>query len=140
LLISVPGIPQGHGHATNEIVEFLDIYPTLTELVGLTKPEHLEGRSIVKILENPDGLSGGEAFSEMQRGVRLGRTLRNDRYRYVEWTDEAGKLVIRELYDYETDPAESKNIAREPGSAPLMKSMSQRVNTVVPLKSTVEQE
>jgi len=45
----------------------------------------------------------------------IGRAVRNDRYRLVEWkepNDPVEKAAI-ELYDYQTDPMEKKNLAKE---------------------------
>ena len=45
----------------------------------------------------------------------IGRAVRNDRYRLVEWkepNDPPEKAAI-ELYDYQTDPLEKKNLAQE---------------------------
>jgi iduronate 2-sulfatase len=45
----------------------------------------------------------------------IGRGVRNDRYRLVEWKepgDPAEKAAI-ELYDYQADPLEKKNLAKE---------------------------
>ena len=45
----------------------------------------------------------------------IGRAVRNDRYRLVEWkepNDPAEKAAI-ELYDYQTDPLEKKNLAEQ---------------------------
>ena len=52
LLLSVPGMKNA-GAKTNSIVEFVDIYPTLAELAGLSLPKHLEGVSFKPLLENP---------------------------------------------------------------------------------------
>jgi iduronate 2-sulfatase len=45
----------------------------------------------------------------------IGRAVRSERYRLVEWKEigaspDTAKI---ELYDYETDPAETKNLAKE---------------------------
>ena len=47
----------------------------------------------------------------MRRGKNLGRSIRTARYRYVEWTNQQGKLAAREFYDYQLDPDESRNLA-----------------------------
>ena len=46
---------------------------------------------------------------------KLGRSIRTERYRLVEWKPaRAGSAVAEyELYDYETDPLETRNLATE---------------------------
>ena len=34
-------------------MDYLNVYPTLTSLAGLPRPEHLEGFDMTPILENP---------------------------------------------------------------------------------------
>jgi iduronate 2-sulfatase len=43
----------------------------------------------------------------------IGRAIRTQRHRLVEWKKpgEAPERAILELYDYEADPAETKNLA-----------------------------
>ena len=45
----------------------------------------------------------------------LGRSIRTDRYRLVEWKapGAAPDTAVLELYDYQKDPLEKKNIAGE---------------------------
>ena len=111
----------------DSLVEFVDIYPTLCELAGLPLPGHLEGVSAVPLMENPDLPWKAAAFSQFLRegiwvapdGIEyMGYSVRTDRYRYVSWvTWETRELVAQELYDHETDPHETQNLADRPEHA-----------------------
>jgi iduronate 2-sulfatase len=49
------------------------------------------------------------------RGERLGRAIRTERYRLVEWKKPGAPADTAEfeLYDYEKDPGETKNLAAD---------------------------
>ena len=65
LIVSAPGIPnKSRGRASVSIVELLDLYPTLCELAGLPSPPHLQGSSLVPLLNNPDLIVESPAFSQ----------------------------------------------------------------------------
>ena len=51
LIFRAPGSPAARDPA---LVEFVDIYPTLSELCGLDVPPHCEGVSLVPLLEDPE--------------------------------------------------------------------------------------
>lgn len=53
LIISTPTM-KAKGKSTQALVELLDLYPTLVELCGLEMPKHVEGKSLVKLLDQPD--------------------------------------------------------------------------------------
>jgi uncharacterized sulfatase len=52
LIIRAPNI-RGNGQACRRIVEFIDIYPTLTELANIPTPKEIEGQSLTPLLKNP---------------------------------------------------------------------------------------
>lgn len=109
LIVSAPGRTPG---ATSALVETVDIFPTLTELCGLPAVAQVEGTSMVPLLNQPDQPWKTAAFSQYPRSDEvMGRSIRTDRYRYVEWIRPTGEIAARELYDHADDPGESINIA-----------------------------
>ena len=54
LIVRLPGAPQERSdHATEGLVELVDLYPMLTDLCGLPQPAGLEGTSFRPLLEEP---------------------------------------------------------------------------------------
>ena len=52
---------------SDALVEALDIYPTLLDLCGVEKPSHLQGESLVPLLQNPASEGPSEAVSQYPR-------------------------------------------------------------------------
>ena len=63
LIVSTPKMIAA-GNGSKALVEFVDVYPTLCELAGLPLPKHLEGRSFVRLLADPDQEWKDAAFSQ----------------------------------------------------------------------------
>jgi len=118
LLISAPGITTA-GSRTHALIETVDLYPTLAELAGLPAPHGLDGRSFVTTLKDPATHIRDHAIHVYPRAPGLGRAIRTDRYRLVEWKvpGAASDSAVIELYDYLADPAEQKNLAAEQPAA-----------------------
>lgn len=110
LIISVPG-GKSRGKASQSLVEFVDIYPTLAELCGLKPPPNLEGQSMVGLLDNPARPFKKAAFTQIAYEEITGRAMRTPRYRYIRWEGMGGG---EELYDHQTDPGEFTNLASKP--------------------------
>lgn len=128
LMIRVPGA-KANGRASDALVEFVDLYPTLCELAGLPVPPTLEGVSLKPLLDGSAAKVKEAAFSQFPRQHEgrdyMGYAMRNDRYRYVEWLDaESGEIASRELYDHTSDPAENENLAGRPEHAALLAQLS----------------
>jgi uncharacterized sulfatase len=117
LIAYAPG-RKGLTQRSTRLVELVDLYPTLTELSGLSRPDGLEGTSFVPILDDPKRPWKKASFSTMGRGKDrsetakeidfLGQSVRTDRWRYTEW--DGGKQGV-ELYDESNDPLELHNLA-----------------------------
>ena len=59
----------------------------------------------------------------------MGYGLRTDRYRLVSWRDFSSRTLVREneLYDHQSDPGETMNLARDP----RYDSVVQALNTML---------
>lgn len=113
ILISAPGVTK-RGTSTRQPAESVDIFPTIAELCGLPRPkgpQPIDGLSLVPVLKDPTARVRDHAYHAYPRR-KLGRAIRTERYRLVEWRDagESGKSEY-ELYDYQDDPLETRNLA-----------------------------
>ena len=86
-----PGAAEGRGALPGRWSKPSDLYPTLCELAGLPVPAGLDGASFAGVLKDPATAKTKEAvFHVYPRtpkglGELLGRAVRTERYRLVEW-------------------------------------------------------
>lgn len=115
LLISVPGITKES--RSKAFVESVDIYPTLSELAGLSVPKEIDGVSFAGTVRDPNRPAREFVTHVYPRNANqrklLGRAIRTDRYRLVEWKEfgASPESAEYELYDYVADPEETVNLA-----------------------------
>jgi iduronate 2-sulfatase len=115
LLVVAPGVTQPRT-STSALVESVDLFPTLCELAGLPPPpgpQPIDGQSLVPVLNVPSQSHRDHAYHCYPRGERLGRAIRTARHRLVEWKRPGADpaTAVLELYDYQLDPDETKNLA-----------------------------
>lgn len=120
MIISDPDYPTGQ--RVNALTEFVDIYPTLSELCGLPVAKDLEGASMVPLLSDPKKPWKKAAFSQYPRPKNMmGYSMRTDQYRYTEWIDQKmNEVKERELYDLKNDPLCKESIVFKPENKELV--------------------
>ncbi|MEP7364555.1 MAG: sulfatase [Acidobacteriota bacterium] len=119
MIMAGAGVKAGGGCART--VELLDLYPTLADLCGLSNvPSTLQGKSLRPLLQNSKAAWDTPAVSQIRRGaaeakgkVVTGYSIRTERYRFTEWNEGEEGM---EMYDYQADPKEMKNLARDPAA------------------------
>lgn len=129
LIISAPGQGFETGHS-DALVELVDLYPTVCELASLDIPDQLEGDSLVPLLRDRDHQPWKDAaFSQFPRKLGpMGRAIRSDRNRYVEWRDsKTNELLARELYDHQNDSNELRNLAESAAAQTTVDDLSKRL-------------
>ncbi len=120
LIIAAPQ-QAAAGQRVASVVESVDVYPTLCQLADLPQPtaQKLDGTSAVALLKNPAAQTKPAVFHAYPRSNEgrplIGRAVRTDRHRLVEWKvpGAAAETAELELYDYQVDPGESRNLASE---------------------------
>lgn len=144
LLISSPVIKPS---VTKSQSEFIDIFPTLCDLAGLSIPSHLDGKSLVPVMKDPKVTVKEYSVSQYPRpqnklesarlgwsdGEFMGYSLRTNSYRYTIWLKDTFRtsktfskelVVATELYDYGKDPNETVNVVNEPGYTGIAKELN----------------
>lgn len=123
LMFAGPGVSKGIH--VDQPVELLDVFPTLFDLANVKIPSQAEGISLRALMDSDEStiVEKDYAISQYSRAKTIkGYSLRTKRYRYTEWHDNNynsslkynnNNIVGVELYDYEVDPLESRNLAED---------------------------
>ena len=113
LLMKLPGNRDG-GTRLKDVVQHIDVLPTLGGLTGVHVPADLRGRNLSPLFANgrvaPQGIYSEALYARYHFGWSELFALTDDRYRYI-------KAPREELYDLEQDPGEHTDIAAARGQA-----------------------
>lgn len=135
LILNVPG--KTNKTTSNALVEYVDIYPSLCELAGLETPCHVQGKSFVPLIKQPESTWKEAVFCRWIKG----ETIVTQSYTYTEWYDDkTGEITDRMMYDLDKDPEETVNISEKKEhkkrvdqfSAQLRKHIAERNNIIIP--------
>jgi len=153
LIMRGPGVFRG-GKVCDAMVSHLDIYPTVTEMLGLKRPPWLEGKSLLPVLRGEVAEVNEEIFAEVtyHAAYEPKRAVRTQRYKYIRrygdrtapvlpncddslskslWLEAGWKQKIQppeQLYDLIFDPGESHNLAGDPQAAAALREMRGRLD------------
>lgn len=115
LIIAAPGKKPA---VCASLAEQIDIYPTLAELCGSSVPEHVQGRSLAKLLDDPT-LRVRDAVYCLRRRDHL---LRTERWAFLSYADGSA-----ELYDMKDDPRQFTNLVNDPAHAGTLADLRTRL-------------
>jgi arylsulfatase A-like enzyme len=148
-----PGGFRG-GKDCDALISQLDIFPTLCELAGVEKPDWLEGKSILPVIQGRATVINEEVFAEVNyhAAYEPKRAVRTGRWKYIRrfggrrtpvlpncddslskniWLEYGWKnriLPEEELYDLVFDPAEQNNLAAAPAYRQAYEEMKGRLD------------
>ena len=97
--------------------EFVDIFPTLTDLAQIVPPSNVDGTSLLPMMMGQQQSVKEFAVSQYPRNNKMGYSFRTAAHRYTLWIDKSKigqkisskDIVQEELFDYNSDPLETKN-------------------------------
>ncbi len=133
LVFAGPGIPQNERFG--ELVELVDVMPTVLSLLDVTPPMGMQGRDLSPLWKggaidaraaHVDGLFGGLPHMKWRYPSAITRVVDGVRYSYVgkvheEKREDGSRRFFMytegELYDLDADPAQSHDLA---GERPLL--------------------
>ena len=120
---------SGRDRKVEQVVANIDIAPTLLAAAGLEAPAHMEGKDMLPLVRGEPVPWRTELLYEYYWERNFPQTptvhaLRGDRYKYVHFH---GIWDIDELYDIQSDPAETNNLLAAPGHEDLVQRMSAKL-------------
>jgi len=121
LMFRVPGVTPD-GVICPRFVSLLDIYPTLAQLCGLEPPDYLDGRSLVRLLRNPEAEWESTAITGLtSKGGPVWHpyiTKRSELGRYIRYMEGQEEFYVANL-----DPHEWTNQIDNPAYERVIKKM-----------------
>lgn len=120
-----PGMIKA-GSVIEELIQNIDIAPTILDVAGLETPARMDGKSFLPILQGKKIPWRDAAFYEYYWERNFPQTptthgVRTNRYKYIHYH---GIWDIDELYDLKEDPAEMNNLINSPEHQELIKQLN----------------
>jgi iduronate 2-sulfatase len=122
LIIKVPGLTSGK--KITQLAEFVDIYPSLCELAGITTPSHIQGESLKDVLSNPAAKTKDAVFIEWRNCY----TIKTTRYAYTEFISKNGTITDSMLFDHLKDRPENHNVAANAEYKTVLQELKRRLH------------
>lgn len=142
------------GTASNTMVSYIDVMPTIIDIIGGKIPKDIDGKSFLPVLKGKEKpihnyLYGVRTNQNIQSCcIFPSRMIRNERFKYIKNFNSAevvsnnlgdNKIVnafllmgakqfkeapFEELYDLENDPFEENNLAKDPQFKTIKKKLA----------------
>ena len=153
LIVRGPGGFHG-GQVCDALVSHIDIFPTLCDLIGIDRPDWLQGQSLIPLIRREAAEVNEQIVAEINYHDAYDpqRCVRTRRWKYIRrfadrdrpllpncdngpskdlWLEHgwAGRHVPREqLFDLMFDPNEANSLADDPCAAPVLSEMRERLD------------
>jgi N-acetylglucosamine-6-sulfatase len=124
LLVYAPGMIE-QGKTLEEVIQNIDIAPTILDMAGIKRPQQMQGESFYPFLKGENIAWRNKAFYEYYWEYAFPQTsttfgVRDGDYKFIFYP---GIWDINEFYNLKKDPEEKKNLIRFTAYQPLIKKM-----------------
>jgi len=147
LLVYAPGMPQ-NGKPLDQIIQGVDIAPTILQAAGVAIPKAMQGQSFLPLLQGKQVAWRNKAFYEYYWEFSYPQTpttfgVREGNHKFIFYP---GIWDVSEFYDLGTDPEEKRNLYRHPAwqqeiarmRGELWKWLKETSGLQIPLKPITE--
>jgi arylsulfatase A-like enzyme len=122
------------GLVKQQMVLDVDLAPTMLDLVGLPVPKHMQGKSMLKLVEeaNPDWRTQWlYDYYEFpgNENVAPHRGVRTETHKFIHWYTQSPEEF--EMYDLANDPGENHNLYGNPAFAALQSDLRKRLDKLL---------
>lgn len=123
VIISAPN-QKSRGTKCAQLVELIDLYPTVVELAGLQPEPGAQGHSLRPLLDNPLlPHTRRDAFSQTHQGY----CLRTGHWAYMWYPATKNKQQGSMLYDLSIDPKQHRNLTQAPSLRTFQMNLQRRL-------------
>ena len=140
LVVSGPDIPEGERR--DPLSVHYDIYPTVADLLDLDAPDSVEGESLLPVVQNESETVREDLFLAYENNAgpwwedawldfresrpdAVQRALRGQRFKLIEYDIEGQRHS--QLFDLESDPQETTNLADDPAYTDTLDDLRDRL-------------
>ncbi|MVZ65671.1 sulfatase-like hydrolase/transferase [Sphingobacterium sp. DK4209] len=127
MIMRKPGLIPADSKIQANVVN-ADIAPTLLELAGIAKPDDMQGKSFLSVLNHTDKKHRDDVyyhyFENGEHAVSPHFGVKSGRYKLIRFYK---RVEAWELFDMEKDPKELKNLASDPSYQKVLKKMKKKL-------------
>ena len=122
LIVKLPSSMGLKGERRRQVAQHIDVAPTILDYLGMEKPKHLEGTSLLPaIFLEQENRQTRRIFSYVADGFEAGASVIDFPWKFI-WNSVSGPN--EQLFNMETDPREKADLSSEyPLRAKYLKAM-----------------
>jgi arylsulfatase A-like enzyme len=124
LIMSGPNIPKGERR--EDLCYLLDVFRTVCDLTGTTRPDSAEGESLVPVIRD-EKRTEREALYVAYKNYQ--RAVRTKRWKLVLYNVHGEKHT--QLFDLENDPWETESLAASPSQAGRVQELTEILKSLM---------
>ncbi len=131
MFVKAPNMDRARaGSRVTGLTSHVDFMNTMYDYTGLGVDPRADGQSLRPLIEGTAETVRNEVFSEFSGNAGRGsysRAIITDRYKFVYCRTQPYTQAEYELYDRQTDPLETKNLANDPAHKPIRDDLARRL-------------